>query len=75
MDFDKKKVKVVSSPQADSRVLTEDNDPLEEWLDYDVLVFAVGARNNTFGIPGVKSHVHFLKELTDARAIRQHVIK
>uniref|UniRef100_A0A7S3EF62 EF-hand domain-containing protein n=2 Tax=Rhodosorus marinus TaxID=101924 RepID=A0A7S3EF62_9RHOD len=39
-------------------------------LDYDFLVVAVGAENNTFNTPGVDSHAHFLKELPDARRIR-----
>lgn len=39
-------------------------------LEYDKLVVAVGAENNTFGIPGVEKHAHFLKELQDARRIR-----
>jgi NADH:ubiquinone reductase (non-electrogenic) len=43
-------------------------------LEYDILVIGVGAWNNTFGIPGVKEHAFFLKELTDARAIRERVI-
>jgi len=42
-------------------------------LEYDRLVIAVGGENNTFGIPGVEEHTHFLKELSDARAIRQNV--
>jgi NADH:ubiquinone reductase (non-electrogenic) len=37
---------------------------------YDVLVIAIGADNNTFGIPGVEEHAVFLKELSDARMIR-----
>lgn len=44
-------------------------------LDYDILVIAVGAWNNTFGIPGVKEHAYFLKELSDARNIRERVIE
>src|SRR4051812_14870552 len=43
-------------------------------LEYDILVIGVGAWNNTFGIPGVREHAFFLKELTDARAIRERVI-
>lgn len=43
-------------------------------LGYDVLVLAVGAVNATFGIPGVREHALFLRELSDARAIRQKVI-
>ncbi len=43
-------------------------------LPYDILVIGVGAWNNTFGIPGVREHAFFLKELSDARAIRERVI-
>ncbi len=43
-------------------------------LTYDYLVIAVGAVNNTFGIPGVREHALFLKELQDARAIRVKII-
>jgi NADH:ubiquinone reductase (non-electrogenic) len=43
-------------------------------LDYDVLIIAVGAWNNTFGIKGVAEHALFLKELTDARNIRERII-
>jgi NADH:ubiquinone reductase (non-electrogenic) len=34
-------------------------------VDYDVLVITVGAVNNTYGIPGVEKHTHFLRELSD----------
>jgi NADH:ubiquinone reductase (non-electrogenic) len=43
-------------------------------LKYDILVIAVGAVNNTYNIPGVEQHTLFLKELLDARAIRERVI-
>ncbi len=43
-------------------------------LPYDILVIAVGAVNNTYGVPGVEQHALFLKELTDARAIRRRII-
>ncbi len=46
----------------------------ETTLSYDALVIAVGARSATFGVPGVCAHALFLKELSDARAIRQRVI-
>jgi NADH dehydrogenase FAD-containing subunit len=38
------------------------------------LVIAVGAYSNTFGIPGVKEHAFFLKEVNDARKIRQRLV-
>ncbi|KAJ3370382.1 hypothetical protein GGF31_004213 [Allomyces arbusculus] len=43
-------------------------------LAYDKLVIAPGAATNTFGVPGVKEHAHFLKDVTDARKIRSCVI-
>ncbi|ERN03499.1 hypothetical protein AMTR_s00003p00269890 [Amborella trichopoda] len=43
-------------------------------VDYDYLVIAVGAQVNTFNIPGVREHCHFLKELEDARKIRRGII-
>jgi NADH:ubiquinone reductase (non-electrogenic) len=44
-------------------------------LPYDRLVIAVGATTNTYGIPGVREHAHFLKELVDARTIRSSIIE
>lgn len=44
-------------------------------LEYDHLVIAVGAVNNTFGIPGVEKNALFLKELHDARRIRGRIIE
>lgn len=43
-------------------------------LWYDRLVIAVGAVNNTFGIPGVEENTFFLKELTDARVLRERIV-
>lgn len=42
-------------------------------LPYDVLVVAVGAVNNTFNTPGVKENCFFLKEATDAMALRSRI--
>ncbi len=44
-------------------------------LDYDILVIAVGSTNSTFGIPGVAENAYFLKQLSDARALRQRIIE
>lgn len=44
-------------------------------LSYDLLVIAIGAENNTYGVPGVREHAHFLKEVGDARRIRQRIIE
>lgn len=43
-------------------------------LRYDKLVIAVGAYSQTFNVPGVKEHAHFLKDVRDARAIRTRII-
>lgn len=43
-------------------------------LPYHKLVIAVGAVNNTFGIEGAAEYALFLRELSDARAIRQKIL-
>lgn len=43
-------------------------------IDYDLLVVAVGATNNTFNTPGVEKNCHFLKEIDDAQSIRNIII-
>lgn len=43
-------------------------------VPYDMLVVAVGAENATFGIPGVREHSCFLKEIGDAQAIRKKIM-
>jgi NADH dehydrogenase FAD-containing subunit len=42
-------------------------------MHYDVLVVSIGSENNTFNIPGVEEHAHFLKEVLDARRIRSAI--
>lgn len=44
-------------------------------LPFDHLVIAVGSTSATFGVPGVTEHALFLKELSDARSIRQRIIE
>ena len=44
-------------------------------LPYDILVIAVGSVGSTYGIPGVDDYALFLKELADARAIRQRIME
>ncbi|KAL7561386.1 hypothetical protein ACA910_001395 [Epithemia clementina (nom. ined.)] len=48
---------------------------IEEFtVDYDRLVVTVGAQTNTFGIPGVREHCNFLKQVEDARRIRTALV-
>ncbi|CAE7942274.1 NDB1, partial [Symbiodinium necroappetens] len=42
-------------------------------LDYDMLVYAVGAETADFNIPGVRQHTFFFKELRDARNVRSRI--
>ncbi|GAA5914968.1 hypothetical protein JCM6882_001948 [Rhodosporidiobolus microsporus] len=44
-------------------------------LHYDKLVIAVGAYSQTFGIPGVKEHAYFLKDIRDAAKIRGRILE
>lgn len=50
---------------------TNDREAINTTLNYDYLVYAVGATVNTFGIPGIYEHASFLKEANDATAVRQ----
>jgi len=56
------------------RCVTGNKEAEEFELDYHHLVVGVGATTDTFGIAGVNEHCLFLKELADAREIRQGLI-
>jgi len=43
-------------------------------VPFDMLVVGVGAENATFGIPGVREHGCFLKEVNDAQKIRKRIM-
>lgn len=43
-------------------------------VPFDMLVVGVGAENATFGIPGVREHSCFLKEVADAQQIRKRIM-
>lgn len=45
--------------------------PIRTSINYDYLIYAVGATVNTFGIEGIPEHASFLKESNDATAIRE----
>ncbi|KAL2136132.1 hypothetical protein VTI74DRAFT_5355 [Chaetomium olivicolor] len=49
-------------------------DITETEVPYDMLVIGVGAENATFGIPGVREHSCFLKEIGDAQRIRKRIM-
>ena len=43
-------------------------------VEYDKLIVTVGAQTNTYGIPGVREHCCFLKQVEDARRIRTAIV-
>ncbi|HYM11941.1 MAG TPA: FAD-dependent oxidoreductase [Bryobacterales bacterium] len=43
-------------------------------LEYDLLVIAVGAASSSYGVPGVEEHALHLRELNDARNLRQRIL-
>eukprot|EP00208_Stichococcus_sp_RCC1054_P000285 CAMPEP_0206135826 /NCGR_PEP_ID=MMETSP1473-20131121/1091_1 /ASSEMBLY_ACC=CAM_ASM_001109 /TAXON_ID=1461547 /ORGANISM="Stichococcus sp, Strain RCC1054" /LENGTH=532 /DNA_ID=CAMNT_0053527941 /DNA_START=118 /DNA_END=1716 /DNA_ORIENTATION=- len=55
-------------------VLCRSEDGLEFGVTYDKLVIATGSQGSTFGIPGVKEHAHFLRDVRDAEAIRNDLL-
>jgi NADH:ubiquinone reductase (non-electrogenic) len=49
-------------------------DTMDAAIPFDMLVVGVGAENATFGIPGVREHSCFLKEVGDAQKIRKQIM-
>lgn len=49
-------------------------DMMSTEVPFDMLVVGVGAENATFGIPGVREHSCFLKEVGDAQQIRKRIM-
>ncbi|KAI1144523.1 FAD/NAD(P)-binding domain-containing protein [Hypoxylon sp. FL0543] len=67
IDVEKKVVKITDNSDIKGKVH-------ETEVPYDMLVIGVGAENATFGIPGVREHSCFLKEIRDAQAIRTKIM-
>ncbi|KAI1374602.1 FAD/NAD(P)-binding domain-containing protein [Hypoxylon crocopeplum] len=67
IDVEKKVVKITDNSDIKGKVN-------ETEVPYDMLVIGVGAENATFGIPGVREHSCFLKEIRDAQAIRTKIM-
>ncbi|MCJ1259655.1 NADH:ubiquinone oxidoreductase [Lignoscripta atroalba] len=67
IDYEKKVVSI----NDDSEVK---GDMTSTEVPFDMLVVSVGAENATFGIPGVREHSCFLKEVGDAQQIRKRIM-
>lgn len=67
IDYERKVIKI--SDNSDIKGTINETE-----VPYDMLVIGVGAENATFGIPGVREHSCFLKEIRDAQAIRTKIM-
>lgn len=67
IDYEKKIVYVSDNSEVKGSVSKTE-------VPFDYLVVGVGADNATFGIPGVKEHSCFLKEVGDAQKIRKRIM-
>ncbi|KAF8912673.1 FAD/NAD-P-binding domain-containing protein [Mucidula mucida] len=75
IDFKRKSITCVSAtpPVSFGNAPPAKQQPFQ--VSYDKLVVAVGAYRQTFNIPGVKEHAHFLKDVKDARLIRTRILE
>jgi NADH dehydrogenase len=69
-NFDFRMVEVTGLDPAAKRVLT-DSGPVA----YDYLILAVGSETNYFGLEGIARRAFVLKDIPDALAIRNHVLR
>ncbi|KAI9158937.1 alternative NADH-dehydrogenase [Paramyrothecium foliicola] len=67
VDPERKVIKIVDNSEIKGAIT-------ETEIPYDMLVIGVGAENATFGIPGVREHSCFLKEIGDAQRIRKKIM-
>ncbi|KAI0180914.1 FAD/NAD(P)-binding domain-containing protein [Hypoxylon sp. FL1284] len=67
IDVDRKVINITDNSDVKGKVHKTE-------VPYDMLVVGVGAENATFGIPGVRDHSCFLKEIKDAQAIRTKIM-
>lgn len=90
VDFGRKEIMVretVRDPNQgllSQRAGVKDERPIEQQIEasrgelfsmsYDKLVVSVGSYSQTFGIPGVKENGYFLKDVQDARKIRNKLL-
>jgi hypothetical protein len=69
---------VIARPLIDYNVLERNPEqqeiPGKFEVSFDKLVVSVGATTATFNIPGVADYALFLKEVSDAAAVRQRVL-
>ncbi|RDA88004.1 hypothetical protein CP532_3433 [Ophiocordyceps camponoti-leonardi (nom. inval.)] len=78
VDLERKVVKVEANTSggggAAGKSTSTTNQGAEIEVAYDKLVLAMGCYSQTFGIEGVREHACFLRDIGDARVIRQRVL-
>ncbi|KAF2462206.1 pyridine nucleotide-disulfide oxidoreductase-domain-containing protein [Lineolata rhizophorae] len=67
VDYEKKVIYVNDESEVKGEISSTE-------VPFDMLVVGVGAENATFGIPGVREHACFLKEVGDAQKIRNRIM-
>ena len=67
IDYEKKVVYINDESEIRGDIMSTE-------VPFDMLVVGVGAENATFGIPGVREHSCFLKEVGDAQQIRKRIM-
>lgn len=65
---------IIQIDVAGNRVVARNENGSISWSPYDFLVLAHGATTADYGIPGVKEHSVFLKEMKDARLLREKIL-
>lgn len=81
IDFTHKTITVegnTSDDLSNSRIMAAVNDGKKQdkfQVPYNKLVISVGSYSQTFGIEGVREYANFLRELGDARKIRQRILQ
>jgi len=77
--FEKKKGEVIIGKAVDllpaeKKVVVEYSEGRKEEISYKELVIASGSITATFNIPGVYEHTYFVKEMRDARRLREKIL-
>ena len=78
IDFQKQTLKanptISAMSNSSSSTFVQSDSILDIELSYDKLIIACGAVVNTFNTPGVAENAYFLKDITDAQAIRSKIM-
>lgn len=76
VDFDKKVIDIKHN-RLDEMKESHGHTPAQdnETIEYDYLILALGSETNFFNVPGAEEHSLQLKDLKDAKRMKNHVIE